>query len=185
MIVGLLVLAFGLQTASADILPPGQKVVPVCAYFTNTESMLDELAVYGYEVSVTGQNPDLSKFIKDECFGPSYKFNSYYVYGVTLAHDATINAETYNPQTDPEAYPPNIELDMADRYVDAGSTLTQVKNAYKILGINEETKKLELEFVQTEEYSEGSDTPKIILKPGKRRRQCSLTSVLPVPILTL
>lgn len=160
--VALLVLAFGLQTVHADVIPPGQKVVPVCAYFTNTESMLDQLAIYGYEVSVTGEKVDLSKFIKNECFRPTYKFNHYYIYGVTIAHDATINAEKYDPSTDMETYLPNIELTMGEKLVADSSTLTEIRNAYKILGLNEKTKKLDLEYVQSEEYSEGSDTPKII-----------------------
>ena len=75
-------LMFG-STAFADILPPGQRAVDVCAYFTNTASVLNTMAIIGFETAPDGTKVDLSSFIANECFKPGYKFNTYRVYGLT------------------------------------------------------------------------------------------------------
>ena len=61
--VALLVSVFGINTAIADILPEGQKVVPVCAYFNNTADFLDTLAIYGYETGPDGEMTNFSTFL--------------------------------------------------------------------------------------------------------------------------
>lgn len=160
--IGLVMASFGLQTAYADILPPGEKVVQVCAYFNNTAEMLDTLAVWGYETAPGGDKVDLSMFIANECFGPSYKFNVYNIYGVTAEHAAEIDADTYNHATDPEAYLPNIQLEMGMLYVDQDSDLTRAENEYHIIGLDEDSHKLVLEPVRTKKYYGDSETPTIV-----------------------
>lgn len=158
----LLIFTLGANTALADILPPGQKAIQVCAYFNNTESMLNQLAVWGYETAPGGSKVDLSMFIANECFTTSYKFNTYNLYGVTADHAAEIEADTYNPATDPEAYLPNIDVELGTMYVDDTDTLTRAENEYTILGLDETTHKLMLAPVLTKKYYEGTEAPTIV-----------------------
>ena len=159
------VLAFA-NLAFADIIQPGYTTVPVCASFSNTESMLDIMAVYGYETSVTGGKADFSSFIDGECFNLSYKFNTYKVYGVKTAHALQINADidvgTYDPSKDPEAYPTSIDLEMGYKEVPDTSTLTEIRNIYKIIGFDETNHVLTIEPLRTEKYDSASQTPTII-----------------------
>lgn len=159
------ILAFA-NLALADILPPGQTVVPVCASFSNTESMLDTMAVYGYETGVTGEKVDFSSFIDGECFKPGYKFNTYKVYGVKTEHALKIKAEieagTYDPSKDTEAYPTSIQPEMGDKYVATPSTLTEIKNIYKIIGFDEEKHVLTIEPLRTEQYDSALQAPTVI-----------------------
>jgi len=159
------ILAFA-NLALADILPPGQTVVPVCASFGNTESMLNDMAVYGYETAPGGDKVDFSSFIDGECFKPGYKFNTYKVYGVKTEHALQLNAEidagTYDPSKDPEAYPASIEPEMGYKYVSTPSTLTEIKNIYKIIGFDEAKHVLTIEPLRTEQYDSATQTPLII-----------------------
>jgi len=162
------ILAFA-NLALADILPPGQKVVPVCASFSNTESMLNTMAVYGYETGVTGEKVDFSSFIDGECFKPGYKFNTYKVYGVKTDHALKINAEidagTYDPSKDTEAYPASIQPEMGYLNVDSALTTTEIKNIYKIIGFDEEKHVLTIVPLQYEESKSDRTTP-FIFKGG-------------------
>lgn len=152
--------------ALADILPPGQTVVPVCASFSNTESMLNTMAVYGYETGPGGDKVDFSSFIDGECFKPGYKFNTYKVYGVKTEHALQLNAEidagTYDPTKDTEAYPTSIQPEMGYKYVSEPTTLTEIKNIYKIIGFDEEKHVLTIEPLRTEQYDSASQTPTVI-----------------------
>ena len=150
------------STAFADVLPEGTKVVPICAYFNNTASVLDTMAVYGYETAPGGAKVDFSSFIANECFTTSYKFNSYKVYGVTAAHALTIsNFDTYNPSTDQEAYLTNIELEIGERIVDDASTIERIENEYHIISLDTEAGRLMIEPVRTKIYMTGVTEPEI------------------------
>jgi len=152
---GVLISMFMTNTAFADVLPEGTKAVPVCAYFDNTASVLDTMAVYGYQTAPGGEKVDFSSFIANECFTKSYKFNSYKVYGVTAAHAATINAETYNPSTDPEAYPTNIQPEIGQKTILSTSDIERYENVYHIVQLDTAGKQLIIEPVKTITYYVG------------------------------
>lgn len=161
-IIPIILLMLGGQIALADILPAGQKAVQVCAYFTNTEAMLNDIAVIGYETDPSFERVDLSQFIANECFGPSYKFNEYTVFGMTPDHVGVLDSPTYVPQADFVAYRTNIDLEMGTMYVPTSSTLESVKNAYKIIRLDSAKEQLIVEPVQTEKAYAGDDTPTIV-----------------------
>lgn len=145
-------------TALADILPEGQKVIPVCAYFNNTADFLDTLSIYGYETGPDGEKTDFSQYIANECFHTSYKFNQFGVYAVTVEHAATLDLDTYDPTTDPEAYPNNIAPEIGDKYVIDTDPIESIANEYTIIGLDEETHTLIIEPVQATEYfNDGAD----------------------------
>lgn len=151
---------FGM-TAYADILPPGQKMVPVCAYFNNTADVLETMAVIGYETAPDGSRVDLSSFIANECFMPSYKFNSYKVYGLTAEHAAGLDYDTYDPSQDSQAFPTNHEIEMGYMYVDEDSTLERVENEYYIVTLETDPGMLIIAAEKTKKYYTGSDEPVI------------------------
>jgi hypothetical protein len=162
LIIPIILLTFGAQVALADILPPGQKAVPVCAYFTNAADELNNIAVIGYETAPGGDRVDLSRFIADECFRPGYKFNVYSVFGMEANNAGVIDSPTYVPQADSYAYPTNIDLQMGTMYVPTSSTLESVKNAYAIVKIDKAQGKLIVAPVQTEKTYSDKSTPTIV-----------------------
>jgi len=151
---------FGM-TAYADILPPGQKQVPVCAYFNNTASNLDTMSVLGYETAPDGSKVDFSQFIANECFKPSYKFNSYKIYGVTAKHVASTTSANYDPSKDPEAYPSNIQPEIGYIYVPEDSTLERVENEYFIVTLETDPGLLVIAPEKTKKYYKGIEEPVI------------------------
>jgi len=162
LVLALLLFTIGGYTAQADILPPGQKPVQVCAYFDNTASMLDTLAVWGYEIAPSGQKVDLSEFISNECFTTSYKFNRYFVYGTTAEHAAQVKPDSYDPSTDPQAYTTNIQPVLGTLYVPSDSTLTRAENEYKIVKLDTAAGHLIIEPVLTKKYYGTSETPTVV-----------------------
>jgi hypothetical protein len=152
---------FGM-TAYADVLPPGQKMVPVCAFFSNTAAMLDTVAVFGYDTEPGGARLDLSRFIADECFKPGYKFNNYQVFGLTPEHAAQIDEATYDPTTDSEAYPSNIQVEAGYTYVPEDSTLTEIRNQYRIVKLDTANKVLVIEPERELQYYAGITDPVVI-----------------------
>jgi len=161
-LLGVLISMFISNTALADVLPEGVKSVPVCAYFDNTASVLDTMAVYGYETAPGGEKVDFSSFIANECFTLGYKFNSYNVYGVTAAHALSItNFDTYNPSTDPEAYPTNIQPEIGQKAIVDTSNIERYENVYHIVELDVAGKHLIIEPVKTKTYSTGVTEPVI------------------------
>jgi hypothetical protein len=149
------------MTAYADVLPAGKKQIPVCAYFSNTEAMLNSIAVVGIESAPDGSRVDLSVFIANECFKPSYKFNTYRVFGLAADHVSVTNSATYEPAADPAAYPTNIQPEMGYIYVDDTSTLTEVRNQYKIVSLDTQKEKLMIEPESTSKYYSDQQNPVI------------------------
>jgi len=123
--------------------------------------MLNTVAVLGYETAPDGSKVDFSQFIANECFKPSYKFNTYKVYGVTADHVASTSGATYDPSKDAEAYPSNIKPESGYMYVDDTSNLKEVRNEYKIVKLDTENKQLIIEPESMHKYFEGSDTPQV------------------------
>ncbi len=162
-IIPLVLSLFAGQIALADILPPGQKAVQVCAYFTNTAEMLNDIAVIGYETSPSLDRVDLSQFIANECFSPGYKFNTYTVFGMAPSNIKVIDSPTYVPQADFNAYPTDITLEMGTMYVPSSSTLESVKNAYRIVRLDSVKSKLIVEPVKTEKTYAGQSSPTVVM----------------------
>lgn len=160
-VLGLLISMLMTSTAFADILPEGQKYVPVCAYFNNTEDFLDTSAIYGYETAPGGSKVDFSSFIANECFRPTYKFNQYGVYGVTADHALTLDYDTYDPTTDAEAYPTNIKLEMGDKLVPDTDTTERITNEYAIIELDLVNKVLVVEPVKTTKYFTDESSPEV------------------------
>ncbi len=160
----LLIFTMGAPTSLADIPVEGMKPIQVCAYFNNTEALLDTVAVWGYETAPDGGKVDLSKFISNECFSLGYKFNSYHVYGTTAKHAADVSADSYDPSTDPEAYPTDLDLQLGMLYVDENSTLTRIMNEYHIVKLDTAAGKLVIEPVLTRRFYGTNETPTIV--PG-------------------
>lgn len=158
MAVALLVSLFGFGTALADILPEGQTVVQVCAYFNNTADFLDDITIYYYETSPGGDRVDLSQLIADECVKPAYKFNSFGVYAVTNEHAATLDLDTYNPTIDEEAYPAESPLEMGFMWFEDTTIIESISNEYYIAELDLENKVLVVEPVSTTlNHNDGSD----------------------------
>lgn len=149
----------GFGTAFADILPEGQTVIPVCAYFNNTADFLDDIAVYYYETAPGGERVDFSSLIANECVHPAYKFNSYGFYGVTADHALTVEEENYDPTADSEAYPTNIMPEIGDMYVEDTSNLERISNEYAIIGLDTEAGVLMIEPVATIKYFNDETDP--------------------------
>ena len=162
-ILGVLISMFISNTALADVLPEGMKYVPVCAYFDNTASVLNTMAVYGYETAPGGEKVDFSSFIANECFTLGYKFNTYNVYGVTAAHAATItDMTTYNPSTDQEAYPTNIQPVVGQKLILSTSNIERYENVYHIVELDVTGGHLIIEPVKTKIYTTGVTEPEVI-----------------------
>jgi len=156
LLLGLVVSMLFAGTAYADILPEGMKYVPVCAYFNNTASYLNTIAIYGIEKAPDGSRVDFSSFVTDECFQTSYKFNTYNVYGVTVAHAATISDfSTYDPTTDQEAYITNIQPEVGHKLIPATSNVERYMNEYTIISLNSDEGHLIIEPVKTTAYFVG------------------------------
>jgi len=157
----LLFLLFAVGQALADILPSGQKAVNVCAYFINTAEMANTVAVYGFETNTSGLKVSLTRITADECFKPSYKFNTYRVYGMSASNSKITSSASYVPSADPNAYITDIDLQMGTMYVPTSSTLTSVKNAYKIMRLDNDRRRLIVQVVRTEKYYVGKTDPTI------------------------
>ena len=162
LIIPIILLSLGVHTVLADVLPPGKKAVQVCAYFTNTAAMLNDIAVVGFETAPDGTRVDLSQFIANECFSPGYKFNNYSVFGMAPSNVGVLDSLTYEPPADPNAYRTNITLEMGTMYVPTSSKLESVKNAYKIVSLDTAKSKLIVEPVQTEKTYAGESSPTIV-----------------------
>ena len=152
----------GGQVVLADVLPPGEKEIRACAYFTNTADTLDDMAVIGFERDPGGETVDLSQFMANECFGPGYKFNDYRVFGLAIENSDVLKSPTYVPQADPNAYEANMVPIMGALSVPEYSTLESVKYAYRIVKLDKEKKQLIIEPVQTEKYFKGQSSPTIL-----------------------
>jgi len=157
----LLFLLFGVGQASADVLPSGQKAIAVCAYFTNTAEMASTIAVYGFETNSSGLKVALTHITSDECFKPSSTSNNYRVYGMTAANSKVTSSSSYVPSADANAYITDITLEMGTMYVPTSSTLISVKNAYKIMRLDNAKRRLIVTPVRTEKYYVGKTDPTI------------------------
>jgi len=157
-----LVSMFVSGTVLADVLPEGTKAVPVCAYFNNTASILDEMAIYGYEKAPGGDKIDLSSYIADECFTKSYKFNNFGIYAVTVEHAATLDLETYDPTQDAETYSTNIALELGQKQVPDTSLIESISNEYTIIELDIEAEILIIEPVKSTTYFTDDSTPEVV-----------------------
>jgi hypothetical protein len=159
---GVLISMFMTSTAFADVLPAGIKYVPVCAYFDNTASVLNTMAVYGYETAPDGSMVSISSFIANECFTTSYKFNTYKVYGLTAAHAQDIlQYDPYIPSDDQEAYPTNIQPEIGQKLISDTSNIEKYENVYHIVELNTTEGHLVIEPVKTKIYTTGVTEPEI------------------------
>ncbi|MBN1494604.1 S-layer homology domain-containing protein [Candidatus Peregrinibacteria bacterium] len=159
---GLVVSMLFASTAYADILPEGKKAVPVCAYFNNTESMLDTMAIYGYETAPDDSMVSISSFVSNECFTKAYKFNTYKVFGLTAEHAVEVaQLDPYDPSTDDEAYPTNIELELGEILVDEDSNVDRIENEYTIVELDLENEMLLVIPVKTTKYFTDETEPEV------------------------
>ena len=149
-------------TALADVLPEGTKAVPVCAYFNNTDSVLDEMAIFAYEYAPDGSFVSRSSLIANECLAKAYKFNTITVYGLTAAHALeTADHDPYVPEEDSEAYPTNIQLEIGTLFVDSDSNVESVSNEYTIVELDVEAGVLVIEPVKTTKYFTDETDPEV------------------------
>lgn len=148
----------GATTAYADILPPGQKTVPVCAYFDNINEHAGEMVLFGYEESPVS-DPAIHEYSEGECFTLDYKFNTITIYGVTLEHSSVLNEEGYNPAEDPEAYMSTLTPEIGLLYVADSDTLNEVQNIYSIVELDIEGEELVIKETRSERYYTDKDAP--------------------------
>ncbi len=154
----LLISLFGFGTALADILPEGQKSVPVCAYFNNTADFADTLSVYGYETGPDGEQLDLYQVEDDECYHSNYKFDTLSFHAVTADYAAELDMENWDPRADENVMPLSEDLQIGNMMVDETDTLESVTNEYAVVGMDEENNILNIEAVSTTKYfNDGSD----------------------------
>ncbi|MBA4336873.1 hypothetical protein C0416_03845 [bacterium] len=157
-----LVSMFVSGTALADVLPEGKKSVTVCAYFNNTASVLDEMAIFAYEYAPDGSFVSRSSLIANECLSKAYKFNTIKVYGLTAEHALeTADHDPYVPEEDLEAYPTNIELEIGEILVDANSNVERIENEYTIAELDLVNKMLLVTPIQTKKYFNNETDPEI------------------------
>jgi hypothetical protein len=76
-------------------------------------------------------------------------------------HSNVTNSATYDPAADPAAYPTNIQPEIGYIYVDDTSTLTEVRNQYKIVSLDTQKGKLMIEPESTLEYYSDKQNPVI------------------------
>lgn len=154
----LLISLFGFGTALADILPEGQKSVPVCAYFNNTADFTDTLSVYGYETGPDGEQVDLYQVEDDECYHSNYKFDTLSFHAVTADYATELDMENWDPRTDENVMPLSEDLQIGNMMVDETNILESVSNEYAVVGVDEENNVLNIEAVSTTKYfNDGSD----------------------------
>jgi S-layer homology domain len=161
LIMAVVLATLGVNTALADVLPPGQKTVPVCAYFNNIHDFVGEMVVFGYEESPVSDST-LTEYVEGECFTQDYKFNTISLFAVTLEYSPVIDGDGYNPTLDPGAYPANMSAETGILYVGENDTLTEVRNVYRIVELNGVEEQLMIEPVQTERFYSDKDNPIII-----------------------
>jgi|GEM_PF-1509476 len=130
----------GAQFAYADIIPPGQKPVEVCASILGL-AKLSNITVYASEYGPLYQNP--APFVKSwvihdgDCIAPSggkYGRLDLYALDSTYAKTLSIN---YDPATDTEhAYPASAAIDTAQQFVPETDATTYYHNDYLIPGVD-------------------------------------------------
>lgn len=160
-IVATIMAIFGASTAFADILPPGQKTVPVCAYFDNINDHAGELVLFGYEESPVSEST-VTEYSEGECFTLDYKFNTITIYGVKLEHSSVLNEPGYNPTEDPEAYAATLKPEIGLLYVAEDDTLNEVQNIYSIVELDVEGEELVIEESGTERYYTDKTAPVVL-----------------------
>lgn len=145
---------FGAQLAFADIIPSGQKAIPVCAQieFGNLFGSANpfEFVIYARESGPMYQNPapfKKSYVVHDsDCVSPTGgKYGKLELYAVDSSYAQTLPTNgTYDPASDVKAYKENIQLDMNVIYVDQNSTLQYQHNQYIVGGVDNLKKQLYL-----------------------------------------
>jgi hypothetical protein len=152
------VLVLTANIAVADILPEGQKTVPVCSFFNNTVDFLDEFVVLVQEETVSGDKLPVERILGDECFTKGYKFNTLNVYGLSIEYFNLIeDLENYDPSEDENAYPTNLPIHAGVEYLDEDSLVVEHKYEYEILEIDEELENLMIELVEMHEILEATE----------------------------
>jgi hypothetical protein len=146
----------------ADVLPPGQKAVPVCVSFSNVGQLTDSIAVIVYEAAPGGGRVKLSRILSNECLSKGYKFNTFSIFGMLPSKVKAIESATYTPYADPNAYSTNIGIEMGVMYVPSASKLKSVENVYKIVKLDTAKGKLYIEPARTEKIYDGSDSATVL-----------------------
>jgi hypothetical protein len=130
----------GTQLAFADVLPEGQKVVPVCAQLTGI-SELPKITIYARETGPMLETPKVWKPVEGECVDVGYKFNSIDLYAVDSERAKTFTA-SYDPANDTAAYKASEGIDVDDLYLEDTSMLEYQHNEYIVPGVDNAKKDL-------------------------------------------
>ncbi len=156
--IALMISFCGFGTALADILPEGQKSVPVSAYFNNTADFTNIFSVYGYETGPDGEQLDLYQVEDDKSYHSNYKFDTLSFHAVTADYAETLDMENWDPRADENVIPLSEDLQVGNLLVDETDTLESVTNEYAVVELDGENNVLNIEAVSTTKYfNDGSD----------------------------
>lgn len=139
-LVPIVMMLFGVSTAFADIIPAGQKAVPACSNFDIVT--YPKIKLVAQEKNMQGQSTDVYEVKSGDCIAvKGYKFDPVKVYAVDASTAISAN---YDPSNDVYAYPTDIAVVTSPVYLPIADPTTYINYSYKILGVNNEDKKLKI-----------------------------------------
>ncbi len=134
----LLLVVFGIPLAHADMIPPGQKVVSVCAKVSNL-AQYPKLTLVML-TKIEDQTKTQSVLTGDTCVSSTGKYEWYDIFAVDATQYTKDQAnKSYDFYTDPNAYPV-MTIDGFDKYLPDTDKTDKITRYYNINGVDNNKK---------------------------------------------